>query len=85
MAPITFRAMMVGVSTSKVVVEEEPDICSSVEVLRFLQTHKYGNGLSAREQDRIYRRAKAYWWMADGVFKMLLGGAMVVVPRPTER
>ena len=56
-----------------------------MEVLRFLQTHKYGSGLSARERGRIYRRAKAYRWMGDSVFKLLPGKVMVVVPRLAER
>ena len=56
-----------------------------MEVLRFLQTHKYGDGLNVKEWDRIYRRAKAYRWMANGVFSMLLEGAMLVVPRTAER
>ena len=29
----------------------------------------------------MYRRAKAYRWMGDGVFKQLPGGKMVVVPK----
>ena len=41
--------------------------------------------VSARERDRIYRRAKSYRCMADSVFKLLVGGTMVVVPRVAER
>ena len=56
-----------------------------MEVLRFLQTHQYGGGISAKERDRIYRRAKAYRWIADGVLKLLPGKSMVVVPRVGDR
>ena len=76
---------MVGLPPSSMEAEGEKDIWSDVEVLRFLQTHKYGSGLSARERDRIYRREKSYRWMADNVFKLLASGAMVVVPRVAER
>ena len=58
--------------------EEEKDIWKDVAVLQFLQTHKYGSGLSAKERDGIYRRAKTYRWMGESVFKKLLGGKMVV-------
>ena len=85
MAPTTFLSFMVGLSTSSSKGEGEKDIWSDVEVLRFLQTHQYGGGLSARERDRIYRGEKSYRWMSDGVFKLLVGGAMVVVPRIAER
>ena len=54
-------------------------------VLRFIQTHQYGNGLSAKERDRIYKRAKAYRWMGSSVFKQLPGDRMVVVPKEAER
>ena len=53
-------------------------------MLRFIQTHKHGSGQSAKERDRVYRRAKAYRWMGDNVFKQLLGGELVVVPRTTQ-
>ena len=33
----------------------------------------------------MYRRAKSYRRIADGVMKMMLGGAMVVVPRLVQR
>ena len=56
-----------------------------MEVLRLLQTHQYGGGISARERDRIYERAKSYRWMVDGVLKILPGRAMVVVPRVGDR
>ena len=61
------------------------DIWDDVEVLRFLQTHKYGSGLSAKERDRIYRRARGYRWMGDSIFKLLPSHVMVVVPRVEER
>ena len=54
LAPATFLAFMVGLPPSSTEAEEEKDIWSDVEVLRFLQTHQYGCGLSARERDRIY-------------------------------
>ena len=85
LAPVTFLAMMVGLASPAKGGEVEKDIWSDVEVLRFLQTHTYGNGLSAKERDRIYRRAKGYRWMGDGVFKMQQQGALVVVPRQAER
>ena len=64
---------------------EENDIWEDVEVLRFLQTHQYGIGLSAFNKDWVYHRAKSYRWMGDNLFRLLSGGAMVVVPRPEER
>ena len=85
LAPVTFLAFMVGTSAPSVRVEEERDIWNDVEVLRFIQTFKYGTGLSAKERDRVYRRAKAYRWLGDGVMKLLAGGAMVVVPRQQDR
>ena len=85
MAPATFLAFMVGNAFPMQTGEEEKDIWNDVEVLRFLQTYKYGDGLSARERDRIYRRAKAYRWMGDSVFKLLPSKVMVVVPRVAER
>ena len=65
--------------------EEEIDIWHDVEVLRFLQTHKYGSGLSAKERDRIYRRARGYRWMGDSIFKLLPSRVLVVVPRVEDR
>ena len=65
--------------------EEEKDIWHDSPVLKFLQTHKYEQGLSVKGKDRVYRRAKAYRWMADGVYKLLEGGSMVVVPRIADR
>ena len=61
----TFLAFMVGApyATSgggTSVAEEERDIWRDEAVLRFVQTHKHGSGQSAKERDRVYRRAKAY-------------------------
>ena len=67
MAPAIFLSFMVGLLPSSTEAKGEKDIWSDMEVLRFLQTHQYGSGLSARERDRIYRRAKSYRWMADSV------------------
>ena len=64
---------MVGLSSPTEGGEEEKYIWNDVEVLRFLHNHKYGNGLRAKERDRIHWRAKSYRWMADIVFKMLRG------------
>ena len=64
---------------------EEKEIWEDIEVLRFLQTHQYGNGLSAFNKDRIYRRAKSYRWMGNNLFRLQNGGAMVVVLRSEER
>ena len=60
--------------------EEAKEIWEDVEVLRILQTHKYGCGLGAKERDRVYRRARGYRWMSNNLFKTMEGGAMVVVP-----
>ena len=68
--------------TADAVRAEEKDIWEDVEVLRFLQTHESGNGLSAFNKDRVYQRAKSYRWMGDNLFMLQSGGAMVVVPRP---
>ena len=84
MPPATYLAFMVG-ENEQPGGEEEKDIWNDVEVLRFLQTHQYGGGISAKERDRIYRRAKSYCWIADSVLKLLLGRAMVVVPRVGDR
>ena len=84
MVPATYFAFMVGES-ERGGGKAETDIWNDVEVLRFLQTHQYGGGINAKERDRIYRRAKSYRWMADGVQKILLGKAMVVVPRIRDR
>ena len=70
----TFLAFMVGVPQATAggeasVAEEEKDIWRDAAVLRFIQTHKHGSGQSAKERDRVYRRAKAYRWMGDSVFK----------------
>lgn len=85
MAPETYLAMIVGLSTLVQDGEEEKDIWDDVDVLRLLQTHKYGNGLGANMRDRIYKRAKIYRWMGDNVFKMLQQGALMVVFRPAGR
>ena len=86
----TFLAFMVGVPQAAArggapVAEEEKDIWRDAAVLRFIQTHKHKSGQSAKERDRVYRRAKAYRWMGDSVFKQLPGGKLVVVPRTTDR
>ena len=60
MALATFLTLRVGITAPTERVEEVEDIRNDVEVLRFLQTYKYGVGLCAKERDRIYRRAKAY-------------------------
>ena len=54
-------------------------------MLHFIQTHKHGRGQSAKERDQVYRRAKAYRWMGDGVFKQMPSGKMVVVPKMADR
>ena len=71
--------------TADAIRAEEKEIWEDVEVLRFLQTHQYGNGLSAFNKDRVYRRAKSYCWMGDNLFRLQSRGPMVVVPRPQER
>lgn len=50
----TFLAFMVGNADQTPTREEEMDIRDDEKVLRFLQTHKYGDGTSAKERDRIY-------------------------------
>ena len=76
---------MAGTTTPTGVREEERDVWHDADVLYFIQTHKYHVGQSAKMRDRIYRRAKSYRWMGDGVMKVLQAGAIVVVPRPTDR
>ena len=83
MAPAAFLARMVD--TDPTPPEEEKDIWQDIPVLIFLQTHKYAQGLSVKARDRIYRRGKSYRWMADGVYKILPSGDMVVVPRMADR
>ena len=83
MAPAAFLALMAN--TEQAPPEEEKHIWQDIPVLIFLQTHKYAKGLSVKARDRIYRRAKAYRWMADGVYKLLPSGDMVVVPRMSDR
>ena len=85
-----FLAFMVGVPHTASggvgsAAKEERDIWRDEAVLRFIQTDKHGTGQSAKERDRVYRRAKAYRWMGDNVFKQLPGGKLVVVPRTAER
>ena len=63
--------MMVGAVPSIDVVEEERDIWEDTEVLNFILTHKYHDGLSAKSKDQIYRRAKSYLWMGDGGMRLL--------------
>ena len=77
--------MMVGATPSTNVTKEERDIWDDAEVLHFIRTHKYPDGLSAKARYRIYRRAKSYRWMGDGVMRLLQGGAIVVVPRAADQ
>ena len=59
--PVTlYLAFMAGTPSDAVLKEEVKEIWEDRKVLRFLQTHKYGACLSARERDRIYRCAKTY-------------------------
>ena len=81
---ITCLALMAQ-PTADAIRAEEKEMWEDVEVLRFLQTHQYGNGLSAFNKDRIYRRTKSSCWMGDNLFRLQIGGEMVVVPRPKER
>ena len=85
LAPASFLALMVGNTPPNPDAAEEKNIWHDVEVLHFLKTHNYERGMSARNKDRVYHRAKAYRWMADIVLKVLIGGTMVVVPRPEDR
>ena len=90
MLVVTFLAFMVGAphftsGGGTELAEEEKDIWRDEAVLRFIQTHKHGSGQSARERDRVYRRAKSYRWMGDSVFRQMTGGKLVVVPRAAER
>ena len=84
LAPVTFLALMVGAAPATDAAEEERDIWEDAKVLNFILTHKYHDGLSAKSRDRIYRRAKSYRWMGDGVMRLLQGGAIVVVPWPAD-
>ena len=77
--------MMAGLAPSPFLDSGEVDIWEDTQVLMFLQTHKYGSGLSALSKDRIYRRARAYRWMGSDLFKLQQRGVMVVVPRPAAR
>ena len=85
LAPATFPAFMAGVKRGLPKIEEDNDIWNDMGVLHFLTTHQYPSGVTARARDRVYHQAKAYRWMADNLFKLLLGGVMVVVPKPGER
>ena len=85
LAPTTFLAMMANIPEAPPPAAAEADIWEDLEVLRLLQTHKYGQGLSAQERDRTYRRAKNYRWMGNNVYKMQPRGVLVVVPKPAER
>ena len=60
MASATFLALVVGTNTLNLDAEKEKDIWEDGEVLHFLQTHQYTQGVSAKARDRVYRRAKAY-------------------------
>ena len=86
----TFLAFMAGATSraaggEMVATEEEGDIWADAAVLHFLQTHQHGKGQSAKERDRVYRRAKTYRWMGSSVLKHMPGGKMVVVPKGAER
>ena len=61
MLPVTvYLAFMAGTPAPAPPKDEVKEIWEDREVLQFLQTHKYGAGLSAQERDRIYKRAKNY-------------------------
>ena len=66
-APATFLAMMVGAAPSTDAAEEERDIWDDAEVLQFILTHKYQDGLSAKTRDRIYHEPSliAGWGMGS--------------------
>ena len=53
--------------------QEESDIWEDAEVLRFIQTCHHSKGLSAREKDRVYRRARGYRWIGSSLFKAMEG------------
>ena len=76
---------MAGAAPTTDMAEEERDIWEDTEVLNFILTHKYHDGLSAKARDRIYRRAKSYRWIGDQVMRLLQGGGIVVVPRHADR
>ena len=63
--------MMAGAAPTIDMAEEERDIWEDTEVLNFILTHNYHDGLSAKARDRIYRRAKSYRWMGDQVMRLL--------------
>ena len=59
--PVTvYLAFMVGTLARALPKDEVKEIWEDREGLRFLQTHKYGARLSAKERDRIYKTAKNY-------------------------
>ena len=60
MALAPYFSMMTGAADPLHATEEEMEIWDDVEVLRQLHTHKYGNELSAKTWDRIYRCARNY-------------------------
>ena len=65
--------------------EVSKEIWDDVEVLMLPKTHKYGNGLSAKTRDHIYRHARGYRWIGDKLFKLLQKKVMVVMERLGER
>ena len=69
-------AFMAGIAPA--VVEVEKDIWQDAAALRFLQTHKYESGRSAKERDRVYKRAKASESWVQGVGE---GAAAPASPR----
>ena len=54
-------------------------------MLYFVQSYKYPDELSAKTREGIYKRAKSYRWMGDGIMKLLQGGNTVVVSRRADR
>ena len=82
---LAFMAHQVTSGGGNAIAEEDRDIWRDAAVLHFIQTHKHGRGQSAKERDRVYRRAKSYRWMGESVFKQMPGGKMVLVPPVAER
>ena len=56
----TYLAFMAGVGSPLTRKEEAKEIWEDTEVLQILQTHEYGCGLSEKERNKIYRRARGY-------------------------
>ena len=56
----SYLACMAAVGSPLPRKEEAKEIWEDVEVLRILQTHKYGCGLGDKDRDRVYRRAQGY-------------------------